>query len=182
MISFLVLAFLWILMRSPNLPISKRKHINISVRKMPESPLFLFPSIYWLPKHDVNLEIEGTSIGFCFLRWVTQINFRQVAWRKRSAEVDLTRANRIASKIQEAFGQSPDAIAIVRAFQNQRWLLEVAERGLEDAPYSLRLIRDAAKEESVKKDQPPRTPPPIGNVRQPSVRAPMIDIQVEGLE
>lgn len=169
-------------MRSPNLPISKRKHLNISVRKMPESPLFLFPTIYWLPKHDVNLEIEGVGVGFCFLRWIAQINIRQSSWRKRSATMDLSRANRLASKIQAALGPGPDAVAILRAFEANRWLLEIAERGVEDSPYALRLIRDAAKEESFKKDLPPRTPAPIGGVKQPSARLPSADIQIEGLE
>lgn len=176
-------------MRSPNLPITKRHHLNISVRKMPESPLFILPSIYWLPKHDVNLEIEGVAIGFCFLRWVTQINFRKVAWKKRSAEVDLTRASSIASKIQEAFGQSPDAPAIVRAFEQQRWLLEIAERGLEETPYALRLIRDIAREESFKKDQLQKSSGTASSnslgVKQPSIRAPMMDvkdIKIDGLE
>lgn len=169
-------------MRSPNLPISKRQHLNLSVRKMPESPLFLFPTIYWLPKHDVNLEIEGVGIGFCFLRWIGQINIRQSSWRKRSGAMDLTRANRLAAKIQESLGSGPDALAIVRAFEANRWLLEIAERGVEHSPYALRLIRDAAKDENFKKEPLPRPPNPLGGVKQPSARLPSADIQIEGLE
>lgn len=168
-------------MRSPNVPISKRKHINLSVRKMAESPLFLFPTIYWLPKHDVNLEIEGVGVGFCFLRWVAQINIRQSSWRKRSGDMDLSRANSIASKIQNAYGQSPDAMAIVKAFESNRWLIDIAERGMEESPYALRLIRDAAKDESFKKDQSPRAQSTIG-AKLPSARLPMADIRIEGLE
>lgn len=160
-------------MRSANLSISKKKHVNLSVRHVPESPLFLIPTIYWLPKHDVNLEIEGYSFGFCFLRMVGQINIRQNAWRKRSSSMDLVRSNALACVMREELASAPDALAIMKCFEKNRWLKELSSRGVEDSHYGIRIIKDAAKEEMVRREiqaqrqaeaRPAAAPTPVFNL------------------
>lgn len=141
-------------MRSANLSVTKKKHVNISIRHVPESPLFLIPTIYWLPKHDVNLEIEGYSFGFCFLRLVGQINIRQNAWKKKSSSMDLVRSNALASVMRDRLSTpAPDALAILKSFEKNRWLKELSSRGVEESHYGLRIIKDAAKDEMVKREQ-----------------------------
>lgn len=141
-------------MRSANLSVTKKKHVNISIRHVPESPLFLIPTIYWLPKHDVNLEIEGYSFGFCFLRLVGQINIRQNAWKKKSSSMDLVRSNALASAMRDRLSTpAPDALAILKSFEKNRWLKELSSRGVEESHYGLRIIKDAAKDEMVKREQ-----------------------------
>ena len=151
-------------MRSANLSITKKKHINISIRHVAESPLFLIPTIYWLPKHDVNLEIEGISIGFCFLKLVGQINIRQNAWRKRNATMDLVKSNSLASAMRDEFKNAPDALAILKSFEKNRWLKELSSRGVEDTHYGLRIIKEAAKEETLRRDLAHNTDKSFGNL------------------
>jgi hypothetical protein len=139
-------------MRSANLSISKKKHVNLSIRSVPESPLFLIPTLYWLPKHDVNLEIEGYSFGFCFLRMVGQLNIRQNAWRKRSSTMDLVRSNALASTMRDELSSAPDALAIMKSFDKNRWLKELSSRGVDDTHYGIRIIKEAAKEEMVRRE------------------------------
>jgi hypothetical protein len=139
-------------MRSANLAISKKIHVNISIRHIPESPLFIIPTIYWLPRHDVNLEIEGVSFGFCFLRIVGQINIRQNAWRKKSSNMDLVRSNALASTIRDELPNAPDALAIMKSFEKNRWLKELSSRGVEESHYGIRVIKEAAKEEVVRRE------------------------------
>ena len=140
-------------MRSANLTITKKKHLNISIRHVAESPLFIIPTIYWLPKHDVNLEIEGFSIGFCFLRLVGQINIRQNAWRKKSSTMDLVRSNSLAGILRDEFPSAPDALAILKSFEKNRWLKELSSRGVEETHYGLRIIKEAAKDETIRREQ-----------------------------
>lgn len=139
-------------MRSANLAISKKKHVNISIRRLAESPLFLIPTIYWLPRHDVNLEIEGVSFGFCFLRVIAQVNIRQNAWHKKSSSMDLVKSNSLAGVMRDELSNAPDALAIMRSFERHRWLKELSSRGVEDSHYGLRVIREAAKEELVRRE------------------------------
>lgn len=141
-------------MRSPNLSIGKRKHLNLIIKHTPESPLFLFPSLYLIPLHDVNLEIEGIAIGFCFLRTSAQINFRRASWPKKPALVDLAKANTLAAKMKDLYGHGPDAIAIVNTFERNRWLRELTSRGVDETLYGLRIIREAAKDNGLKRDDP----------------------------
>lgn len=163
-------------MRSANLSITKKKHVNISIRHVPESPLFLIPTIYWLPKHDVNLEIEGVSFGFCFLRMVGQINIRQNAWRKRSSNMDLVRSNALATTMREELSNSPDALAIMKSFEKNRWLKELASRAVDESHYGLRVIKESAKEEMVRRDLPAQT---SQDARSDSSS---FDLKIEGLD
>lgn len=94
----------------------------------------------------MNLEIEGVSIGVCFWNWLLQINIRSNAWEKYPSSVDLVKANAISAKIQSFFGSSPDAPAIVRAFDSNRWLRELTSRGIDDTYYGLRVIRDVTQD------------------------------------
>lgn len=128
-------------MRTPNIPFGK-KHLNMIVRRSPENPFFLLPSPFWIPGHDVNLEIEGVSFGFCFLNWLFQINIRKSSWLKLSASVDRERAGQISDRIEALFGSSPDPAAIARAFDANRWLRELTSRGIDETYYGLRVIRD----------------------------------------
>lgn len=168
-------------MRSANLSISKNKHVNISIRHVAESPFFLIPTLYWLPRHDVNLEIEGISFGFCFLRMVGQINLRQNAWRKRSASMDLVRSNSLAAIMREELGPSvvgpsPDALAVLKSFEKNRWLKELSSRGVEESHYGLRIIRESAKEELVRREIHAQHQGDAKNVSSP------FDLKIEGLE
>lgn len=160
-------------MRSPNLQINRKKHINLSIRKVPESPIFLLPSFFLIPKHDVNLEIEGFAFGFAFFRWCVQVNIRQNAWRRKTAAVDLVRANSLSAKIKEQFGAGPDPMGLVKAFERNRWLRELTSRGVEETHYGLRIIRDAAKEESLRRED-------SSSMDLSSSMA--TEIQIEGLE
>lgn len=162
-------------MRSANLSISKKKHLNISIRHVPESPIFLIPTIYWIPRHDVNLEIEGISIGFCFLRMVGQLNIRQNAWRKRSSTMDMVRSNALASTMREELGTSPDAIAIINSFERNRWLKELSSRGVEESHYGMRVIKEAAKEEMVRRELPPNAYDSRGSSNS-------LDLKIDGLD
>ena len=140
-------------MRSPNLSLGKRKHVNLIIKHTSESPFFLFPSVYFIPMHDVNLEIEGFSFGFCFLKTSAQINFRRASWPKKPANVDLARANALSSKMAEIYGAGPDAIAIVNTFERNRWLKELTSRGVDETHYGLKIIREAAKESASKREE-----------------------------
>lgn len=161
-------------MRSANLSISKKRHLNISIRRVPESPLFLIPTLYWLPRHDVNLEIEGISIGFCFLRLVGQVNIRQSSWRKRGSNMDLVRSNALASLMAKEISGAPDALAIMKSFEKNRWLKELSSRGVEESHYGLRVIKEAAREETVRRELPQSGGESRGG--------PSFDIKIEGLD
>jgi hypothetical protein len=105
-----------------------------------------------LPRHDVNLEIEGYSIGFCFLRLVGQINIRQNAWSKRSSNMDLVRSNKLASTMREELAGTPDAMAIMKSFEKNRWLKELSARGIDETHYGIRIIKETAKDEMQRRD------------------------------
>lgn len=139
-------------MRTPNLSFGRARHLNVVIRRVPESPVFLFPSPYWLPRHDVNLEIEGVSVGLCFLRWIFQLNLRKASWLKKNPNVDLSRAAAIAAMIAEEFGQPPDPPSIVDAFEKNKWLRDMAARGAETTFYGLKIIKDAAREEQLRRN------------------------------
>lgn len=166
-------------MRSANLSISKKKHINVSIRHVSESPMFLIPTIYWLPKHDVNLEIEGVSFGFCFLRMVGQINIRQNAWRKRSSNMDLVRSNALASIMRDELGATPDALAVMKSFEKNRWLKELSARGVDESHYGLRIIRESAKEEMIRREIQAQHP---GEPRSSASSHSPFDLKIEGLD
>lgn len=165
-------------MRSANLAISKKRHINISVRHVAESPFFLIPTIYWLPRHDVNLEIEGVSFGFCFLQMVAQVNIRQNAWRKKSSGMDLVRSNHLASVMRDELPNAPDALAIMKSFERNRWLKELSSRGVEASHYGLRVVRDAAKDEMARRDAQPK---PRVDGKNPLASG-NFDLKIDGLE
>lgn len=141
-------------MRSANLSITKKTHLNISIRHVAESPIFLIPTIYWLPKHDVNIEIEGYSFGFCFMRLIGQINVRRNAWTKRRSNMDLVRSNALSNLMKALFQVAPDALAIMKSFDRNHWLKEFSMRGVDDTHYGLLIIKDAAKEEMVRREIP----------------------------
>ncbi len=147
-------------MRTPNLSIGKNRHINLIIRRSPENPRFLLPSPFWMPSHDVNLEIEGMAIGFCFLNALFQLNIRKDSWEKYPASVDRDRADQIAARIESLFGSSPDGATIVKAFESNRWLREFSSRGTDETYYGLRVIRDVSmdvlRSERSRKDGPPR--------------------------
>lgn len=159
-------------MRSPNLQLGKRRHLNISLRHLPESPLFFLPSFYWLPKHDVNLEIEGVSLGLCFGHWVAQLNIRRQSWVKHPSQVDLVRANGLAGQLTAFGAGAPDAVTLVKTFERHRWLRELTSRGVETTHYGLRILREAAHETSRKDSTPASSSAPL----------PRIDLKIEGLE
>lgn len=159
-------------MRSPNLSLGRRKHLNLIIKHTPESPLFLFPTVYFIPVHDVNLEIEGFAFGFCFLRTSAQINFRRSSWPKKPAAVDLTKANSLSSKMSEIYGNSPDAIAIVNTFERNRWLRELTSRGVDESHYGLRIIREAAKDSGSRREDGPGA----------NAKGNSTEIRIEGLD
>lgn len=139
-------------MRSPNLNISKNTHLNIIIKNTKESPFFLIPSLFYISKHDVNLEIEGISLGFVFAKWSFQLNIRTNSWKKFNASMDLVKANSISQKIQDMYGSSSaDAGTILRAFENNKWLKELTSRGIEQSYYGLLVIKEVSNEEQHKK-------------------------------
>lgn len=145
-------------MRSPNLTLSKKTHANISIRSLNESPFFILPSIYFISKHDVNIEIEGYSLGFIWARWCFQINLRKQAWTKSSSNIDLSKANILSQKMSELYSGPPlDPTSIVKAFDKNKWLKELINRNVDQSYYALLIIKEVSKEEQYKKD-------PIKNV------------------
>ena len=90
--------------------------------------------------------------------------------------MDLVRSNALASSMRHRLStNTPDALAILKSFEKNRWLKELASRGLEESHYGLRIIKDAAKDEMVKRDQPSS---PDGNHTLQAA----FDLKIDGLD
>lgn len=139
-------------MRTANLTLSEKSglHLNASLRRVPESPLFLLPTLFFIPKHDVSLEIEGIGLGGCFLRFVFQINLRRSSWARRSSAMTLARATALARRMRSAdpsVARPPDPLSIIKSVAAAPHLGDICSRGGDESHYGLLILRAAAQEE-----------------------------------
>lgn len=147
-------------MRTANLTLSEKSglHLNASLRRVPESPLFLLPTLFFIPKHDVSLEIEGTGIGGCFLRFVFQVNLRRSSWARRSSAMTLARATALARRMRLAdpsMARQPDPLSIIKSVAAAPHLGDICSRGGDESHYGLLILRAAAQEEMAGRDARP---------------------------